>query len=765
MPFLLTAVTAIALLFSGPVMAGTDHVDVRSMVGAATVTSSESGFTAPSRAAIADLYEKSQATCARISCKWGDIEKQDPQVDNWSVLDSDPMMKFSRTKIVSIDLTCQWAEKFKHQDPNRYWTAVEKFVRELTKHCNERGIKYFHIAGRQYNRLDRTDWPVLVVEPLIHLYPVIKSVDKDNVVIGGNLYGGTDEDVQSLYRAGIKGYFDVLEIHPYTDKPGLGVDIDQIVSAHQAMKRNGDGDKQIFIGEGWGPEFVDGITNRDEELNILRTYLVNGYRRLLTSDEGYDPYWVLGALFNSMSDYQIGSSYKNRAKKVDEDGDGRVDCTLVDGYRLPADANTDRKFFNCGLCDIDGKPKGNLLDLLGVNLKIEMAGSTSGSGLALTYLPGIPYNLTVEAYNVMDEPVEAPNIALEADDPAVVIKDNGGVIPAVLNGTTRIKRDFTVTIPDELAGSRVRFTGKFSFKWKGDAYCISNRTEMVTSKLVEASVMPSSLIMPGVKQFGVAVINHSQEDIKVHVSPDLPEGVRINPAAADTKVEPMGLETVTFSTALAPGLKTGRNQAKVLMDGKPVKTFDVVVPAVAAREQIKVDGSLNEWQSAPIPFGMELESAVRFAYDDKALYIAVETKDPVHRQPYSGLEVWRGDSVRVAIDPLMDGALTQSGGYRDDDHEFVFATDGTHSTASRLFGKPGTSGASVICYISNDKKAVYEIAIPWSEVAPFVSNGEKMFAVSILVNDIGSGLKQSVWGGGIAGKKDPGEFLPVRLAQ
>ncbi|MEN6372753.1 MAG: sugar-binding protein [Armatimonadota bacterium] len=764
MPFLLTAATALSLLFSGPVMAGTDHVDVRSMVGAGIVASNVASPS--SRTAIVSVYKNSHATCAQITCRWGDIEKQDPRSSyDWSALDSDQMMEFSRTKIISIDLSCPWAEKLKQQDPNGYWVVAEKFVRELTKHCNELGIKYFHIAGSEYNRLNRTDWPVLVVEPLAHLYPVIKSVNKGNVVIGGNLYGGADEDVQALYRAGIKGCFDVLEIHPYTDKPELGVDIDQIISAHQVMKRNGDGDKQIFVGEGWGPKSVDGAADQNGELNILRNYLVNGYRKLSTSDGNYDPSWVLGALFNSMSDYEIGPSYKDHAKKIDEDGDGKIDYILVDGYRLPADTNIDRTLFNSGLCDINGNPKGDLLDLLGTNLKIEMEGSVSGSGTALTYLPGIPYKLTIEVYNVMDEPVEAPSIALQADNPSVLIKDDGGTLPSVLNGTTRIKHDFTVTIPDELAGSQVCFTGKLSFKWKGGAYCISNRTEMGTSKVVESNVMPSSLVMPGTAQFGISIINHNQEKIEAHIAFDLPDGVRISPASADTKIDPLGLETFTFSTALAPGLKTGRNPAKVLMDGKPVKTFDIVAPAVANKQQIKVDGSLGEWKSASIPFGTEPKSTARFAYDDKAFYIGVETDDPVHMQPYSGLEIWRGDSVRVAIDPLMDGALTPSGGYRDDDHEFVFATDGTNQAASRLFGKPRASSARVICSISNDKKTVYEIAIPWSEVAPFVPVGEKMFAVSILVNDIGSGLKQSVWGGGIAGKKNPDEFLPVKMAQ
>lgn len=768
MPFLLTAAAALALLFSGPVMAGTDRVDVRSMVGAGVVTSAEGDFTDTSRAAIADLYEKSPATCARITCRWGDIEKQDPESGyDWSALDSDPMMKFSRTKIVSIDLTCPWADELKLQNPQGYWLFAERFVRELTKNCGERGIKYFHIAGRHYNRLDRTNWASFVVEPLTHLYPVIKSVNSNNVVIGGNLYGGADEDVQALYYVGIKGYFDALEIHPYTDKPELGVDIAQVVSAYQVLKRNGDGNKQLFIGEGWGPEFIKGVSNSDEELNIIRNYLLNGFRILSTSSDGYDPSWVMGALFNSMNDYRIGSNYKSRAKKIDEDGDGKIDCTLVDGYRLPAEAEIDRTFFNCGLCDIQGKPKGGLLELIGTSLKIEMTGSISSNGPSFTYLPGMPHKLTLEVYNVMDEPVEAPKIVLHADNPAIVIKDDdGNALPSVLNGTTRIKQNFTVILPEELSGCQALLTGKFSFKWKGSEYCISNLVSMDANSALEVTVMPSRLILPGTEQFGISLLNHGQENIKTRVSFELPEGVRISPATADLEVESMGLETSTFSTAISPGLKVGKNQAKVLADGKPVGTFDVVVPAVVTKQQINVDGSLDEWQSSLMSFGTEPKSSVRFAYDEKALYIAVETEDSIHMQPYTGIETWRGDSVRVAFDPLMDGPLAKTtGGYRDDDHEFVFAIEGSRSTATRLFGTPGTVGLSASCSHLDENKAVYEIAIPWSEIAPLAPGEDKIFGVSILVNDIGSGLKQSGWGGGIAGKKDPGKFLSVKLAQ
>lgn len=764
MPFLLTVAVTIIALFSSPVVAGEDPVDVRVLAGARIVTSAEGDFSGPSREIIAGLYEKSPATCARITVRWGDIEKQDPgngsSSYNWAAFDSDPMMKFSRTRIISIDLTNHWADNLKTQDQARYWQLAERFTKELVKRSGERGVNYFHIAGCHYNRLNRTDWPALVVEPLKRLYPAVKSVKKDSIVIGGNIYGGDVEDVQALYWAGIKGCFDVLEIHPYTDIPEFGVDISKITAAHRVMERNGDGSKQIFIGEGWGPEDYTG-----KDINVLRGYLMNGLRNLRASNSDYEPAWVLGALFNSMNDYQLSTSLKDKAKQVDEDGDGKIDCILVDGYRLTPDADLDKIAFNSGLININGNPKSGLVDLIGQNMQIELTGTFVNIGPSMSFLPGTPQKLTVEAYNIMDEPIDSPHIDVRANHPAVVIKDEGNALPSKLNGTTRVKRDFTVIMPEESAGSDVEITCKLFFKWRGGDYCIDTAIPVNVNKPVDATVLPNRLVLPDTKQFGVSIINHTQEDIKARLTFELPEGVRLFPLEATTEVGAMGLEACVFDTAIAPGLKVGRSRAKVLINGKLIGGFDVDVPATAVKLTANADGSLSEWKAAPIQFGSDPKASVRFAYDSAAFYIAVEADDKVHMQPYTGLEVWRGDSVRVAVDPLLDGPFTQSGGYNSDDHEFVFAIGSAGPAAMRLFGTTGSPTLDGSGLKLDGKKAVYEIAIPWSELAPLKPEAGKTFGISVLVNDTGSGLKQSQWGGGIAGKKNPREFYTVKLAE
>lgn len=764
MPFLLTVAVTIIALFSSPVAAVEGQADVRDLVGARIVTSAEGDFSGPSREVIAGLYEKSQATCTRITIRWGDIEKQDPgngsSSYDWVSFDSDPMMKFSRTRIISIDLANSWADKLKTQDPDRYWQLAERFTKELVKRSVERGVSYFHITGRHYNRLNRTDWPQLVVEPLKRLYPVIKSVKEDSVVIGGNIYGGNVEDVQALYWAGIKGYFDVLEIHPYTDIPEFGVDISQITAARSVMERNGDGRKQIFIGEGWGPENCTA-----EDIDVLRSYLVNGLRNLRASKSDYEPAWVLGALFNSFNDYRLNTSLKDKVEKVDEDGDGKIDCILVDGYRLAPDADLEKADFNGGLIDIDGNPKNGLMDLFGQNMQIELTGTFVNIGPSAALLPGTSQKLTVEAYNVMDEPIDSPHIDLRANHPAVVIKDEGNPLPTKLNGTTRVKRDFTITVPAESAESDVSLTCKLFFKWRGGDYCIDTVIPVNVNNPVDVTVLPNRVVLPETKQLGVSVINHTKEDLKANLTFELPEGMRLLPLETTVEVGAMGLEAKVFDTAIAPGLKVGRSRAKLFINGKQSGGFDVDVPATAAKLSVKADGVLSEWNVAPIQFGSDPKASVRFAYDSNAFYIAVEADDEVHMQPYTGLEVWRGDSVRVAIDPLLDGPFTQSGGYNSDDHEFVFAIGSTGPTAMRLFGTTGSSTLTGSGLKLDGKKAVYEIAIPWSELAPLKPEAGKVFGISVLVNDIGSGLKQSQWGGGIAGKKDPREFYTVKLAE
>ncbi|RKX39196.1 MAG: hypothetical protein DRP23_05415, partial [Thermotogae bacterium] len=109
-------------------------------------------------------------------------------------------------------------------------------------------------------------------------------------------------------------------------------------------------------------------------------------------------------------------------------------------------------------------------------------------------------------------------------------------------------------------------------------------------------------------------------------------------------------------------------QAK-LNDGQ---TFDkVTIEGMALRgapklKDVKIDGNLDEWKDVPVFPDMHTRNtglgriwrgpsdhspSFKIAWCDKGLLFASEVQDDIHHQIYNGSEMWRCDSIDLAIDP------------------------------------------------------------------------------------------------------------------
>ena len=186
---------------------------------------------------------------------------------------------------------------------------------------------------------------------------------------------------------------------------------------------------------------------------------------------------------------------------------------------------------------------------------------------------------------------------------------------------------------------------------------------------------------------------------------------------------------------------------------------------------ITIDGSLGEWnRDSPISLGKpghvqeiepgkwtgpeDLSAEVWTAWDDTNFYLAARVKDDVFCQNESGAEVWKGDSVQFALDPLHQEssdliyeiglALTPKGPQ-------VFCWYSPQGEQTGLMKEAN------LAVVRSGDVTIYEVAIPFSGLKPLKPECGKTVGFSILLNDDDGGGREGwlEWTSGIGREKSP----------
>lgn len=179
--------------------------------------------------------------------------------------------------------------------------------------------------------------------------------------------------------------------------------------------------------------------------------------------------------------------------------------------------------------------------------------------------------------------------------------------------------------------------------------------------------------------------------------------------------------------------------------------------AARAAQPVTVDGTLDEavWKDAPAEridgatsvfrFGKaapwrdatDLSATWRAAWDADHLYLGIEVTDDAHRVQFADASIWNQDGLQFLFDPART-AVEKSGKY---DYSASVGTKGpqawchlsAHSSVAegaapeiRLAATdlPGSAGGKV-----------YELAIPWSRLAPFVPEVGANLGMNLLLNE------------------------------
>ncbi len=270
----------------------------------------------------------------------------------------------------------------------------------------------------------------------------------------------------------------------------------------------------------------------------------------------------------------------------------------------------------------------------------------------------------------------------------------------------------------------------------------------VRNKWVASSEVFAPLGEPVDQEMTLTIRNPHDTPLKSSLTWDPKPGWTIEPETADYEVAAKGSTDLLFHVrADKPGdarfpVPRLHTRYSGTVYGPPVDVeqdlpYVPVLSAVRAKGAVNTDGVLDEWASAqmmpliyPVGFdaadSKDLTSRLGFMWDDDHLYLAIETHDNEHYQPYGGDIVWSADAVEMFLDNWSWGlSLTKAG-------PEVF-----------LYWGVDVSGETINTDVKlgitrNGDKITYEAAFPNSLLKPLALAEGNSFRYNALMNDLDS---------------------------
>ncbi len=194
---------------------------------------------------------------------------------------------------------------------------------------------------------------------------------------------------------------------------------------------------------------------------------------------------------------------------------------------------------------------------------------------------------------------------------------------------------------------------------------------------------------------------------------------------------------------------------------------------------LKCGGSLKGWEKVPritmaardriMPLDHtnwtgpdDLSASMYLAHDGTMLYFAMEVRDDLHFNKFSGKDIWRGDSLQVAFDPLTNH-ISGKHEFDPDDVNFVLAlADG--KTGLHVVKEPGKGlEKQILRSVVRDEKTkttLYQFAIPLQALSPAMQPG-RIFGLNAIVFDDDTNGKADYWlffKPGLGGRIEPEKF-------
>ncbi len=162
----------------------------------------------------------------------------------------------------------------------------------------------------------------------------------------------------------------------------------------------------------------------------------------------------------------------------------------------------------------------------------------------------------------------------------------------------------------------------------------------------------------------------------------------------------------------------------------------------------------------------DLSATVKAQWDDTALYLAVDVADDEHLQEAEPSMMWSEDMLQFAAymqDPKKPVGRYEFGfaAYRDKDDMADYSSTRAPAGSDPIRFATGRPSAPGHC--------TYEVAIPWTRLAPFVPQPGKSFLSTVVIGDRdsqpGKGYTYLAWTPGIAYGKNPFDMATIVLGE
>lgn len=295
-----------------------------------------------------------------------------PDVYDWSEIDEKADKYLPGKSLTAYYQIWGTAPDWVELDTPRYWEKFERFIEEMTVYINENFGPVYYVFENEPNISRAPEgwhWADWYIHCLEHFYPAVHRADArtgmQNGVIAGNLSGHSAGGFAELYARGLKNISDVLGYHAYPYDIRDGVCVEDLAQIHAIQVQYGDGDKKIWVSEGWGSGRSAGFdrTSPDIEptaLEIENMYLcmVKGWDNVMTPRENWHPDYLFGMKFFCGNDNWGAMNWRRRAIP-EYDEHGNITGFIVDGYHMTPDIAP--YFWNGGMMDFYGNSKDCLI--------------------------------------------------------------------------------------------------------------------------------------------------------------------------------------------------------------------------------------------------------------------------------------------------------------------------------------------------------------------------------------------------------------------
>jgi hypothetical protein len=289
-----------------------------------------------------DLMARSGVESVRAPLNWAELEPASGAY-NWSISDrlAAVAARYRIKLLINIGATPDWASSQPSAKyPSRYPPADSRrfaeFMRQLVFRYGPKGsfwtanpaspsapIRRWQIWNEQMApwMWAKRPWAPSYVRMLKPASRAIHQADRGAKVVAGSFvaYAGYAQwdGIRDFYRAGAKGAFDEIAVHPFTNDPSsVRGTVDQTVEiirrVRTAMRRRGDGRKPIIITELTWPAAIGKVpkrrllgletTTRGQVARLKATYgRLARVRRKLNVTEAYWFSWATEYDANSLS--------------------------------------------------------------------------------------------------------------------------------------------------------------------------------------------------------------------------------------------------------------------------------------------------------------------------------------------------------------------------------------------------------------------------------------------------------------------------------